>query len=416
MQHAIFLDAVEDGVMHTPYEGGEALARVELRGVSKVYPNGIEAVSGIDLGVDDGAWLVVVGPSGSGKSTLLRLIAGLETPTAGSLWIGGERADGLTPRARNLAMVFQTPALYPHLSVFENLAFGLRARRMPRAEIRTRVAEVAGPLEMTGLLERRPATLSGGQRQRVALGRALARRPRVLLLDEPLSSLDAPLRAALREVLIDWRRRHGTTAIHVTHDQDEALAMGHRVAVMDRGRIVQVGTPWEVYQIPVDRFVAQFVGSPPMSLIPCEVKDDGRSLRIRPEGTAWEDAWSIPIDASPASFLRGGFDAVSDSCWVSAPEHVAASVADLPSARPAHVLVRAELLRQEPHGHETIATFAVGPHPVAVRLASDRDRRVGPRATLALDLGRATWFEPRTGIAIRPGVPGSGIAEGDPPG
>jgi ABC-type sugar transport system ATPase subunit len=382
--------------------------------LSKVYPNGIEAVSGIDLGVDDGAWLVVVGPSGSGKSTLLRLIAGLETPTAGSLWIGGERTDGLTPRARNLAMVFQTPALYPHLTVFENLAFGLRARRMPRAEIRTRVAEVAGPLEMTGVLERRPATLSGGQRQRVALGRALARRPRVLLLDEPLSSLDAPLRAALREVLIDWRRRHGTTAIHVTHDQDEALAMGHRVAVMDRGRIVQIGTPWEVYQLPVDRFVAQFVGSPPMSLLPCEVKDDGRSLRIRPDGTAWEDAWAIPIDASPASILRGA-DALPILLGLRA-EHVAVCAADPPRASPSHVLVQAQLLRQEPHGHETIATFAVGPHAVAVRLASDRERRAGPRATLALDLGRATWFEPRTGIAIRPGVPGSGIAEGDPPG
>jgi ABC-type sugar transport system ATPase subunit len=311
-------------------------------------------------------------------------------------------------------MVFQTPALYPHLTVFENLAFGLRARRMPRGEIRSRVAEVAGPLELTGLLDRRPRTLSGGQRQRVALGRALARRARVLLLDEPLSSLDAPLRAALRDVLIDWRRRHGTTAIHVTHDQDEALAMGDRVAVMNRGRLVQVGTPREVYQVPAHRFVAEFVGNPPMSLLPCEVEGVGASIRIRPEGLASEDAWTIPAEAGPFR-SRGGLDAVSLLLGLRA-EHVAVKEADDAGAGPCQVVVRGELLRQEPHGHETIATFAVGPHPVSVRVPTEPARRLGPRATLVLDLGRATWFEPRSGAAIRPGVPGCGIAEGDPTG
>jgi ABC-type sugar transport system ATPase subunit len=394
-----------------------SLAQVELRRVSKVYPNGVEAVSELDLRVDEGAWLVVVGPSGSGKSTLLRLVAGLETPNAGSVWIGGECVDGLSPHQRDLAMVFQTPALYPHLSVFDNLAFGLRARRMPRAEIRSRVASVAEPLELTGLLDRTPRTLSGGQRQRAALGRALARRPRVLLLDEPLSSLDAPLRASLREILIDWRRRHGTTAIHVTHDQDEALAMGHQVAVMNLGRLVQVGTPEQVYRDPVNRFVARFVGSPPMNLIPCEVKDDAPSLRIRPEGASWEDAWQIPIQGSRASFLSGATEAIPILIGLRA-EHItlATNGADGPRTGPFHVLNRAELLRQEPHGHETIATFIIGTHPVSVRLASDPERRLGPRATLMIDLGRATWFEPRLGIALRPGVPGSGIAVDDPTG
>jgi ABC-type sugar transport system ATPase subunit len=390
------------------------LAQVELREVSKVYPNGVEAVSEINLQLDDGAWLVVVGPSGSGKSTLLRLVAGLETPTSGSLWIGGERADGLSPRQRDLAMVFQTPALYPHLSVFENLAFGLRARRMPRAEIRSRVAAVAEPLELTGLLERRPRTLSGGQRQRVALGKALARRPRVLLLDEPLSSLDAPLRASLREILIDWRRRHGTTAIHVTHDQEEALAVGQRVAVMNLGRVVQVGSPGEVYQRPVDQFVARFVGNPPMSLIPCEVKDDAPSLRIKPGGASWEDAWRIPIQGFPAPFLRGAAETTPVVLGLRA-EHVAVATngADGPGAGPFHVLTGADLLRLEPRGHETIATFSIGAHPVCVRLASDPEGQLGPRATLAIDLARATWFEPRSGLALRLGVPGSGIADGD---
>jgi ABC-type sugar transport system ATPase subunit len=248
----------------------------------------------------------------------------------------------------------------------------------------------------------------------VALGRALARRPRVLLLDEPLSSLDAPLRAALRATLIDWRRRHGTTAIHVTHDQSEALAMGDRIAVMNRGRIVQAGTSREVYQWPAHRFVAEFLGSLPMNLIPSEVKADGLSLRIRPEGLAWEMAWSIPIGASGAPFLRGP-DATAIVLGLRA-EHIAVVHSVAEPLGPAHVLVHAELIRQEELGHETIALFAVGPHPVSVRLPSMPARRVGLWATLDLNLEHAVWFEPRTGRAIRTDVPGSGIADGGPAG
>ncbi|HMB06339.1 MAG TPA: ABC transporter ATP-binding protein [Isosphaeraceae bacterium] len=376
------------------------MARVELRGMSKVYPNGVEAVSGIDATVADGTWFVVVGPSGSGKSTLLRLVAGLETPTAGSLWIGGERSDGLPPRDRDVAMVFQNPALYPHLTVFENLAFGLRARRLAGSEIRARVAEVAGPLGLAGLLDRRPRTLSGGQRQRVALGRALARRARVLLLDEPLSSLDAPLRASLRATLIDWHRRLGTTTIHVTHDQAEALAMSDRVAVMHRGRIVQAGTAREIYHHPAHRFVAEFVGNPPLSLIPCQVEADGPALRIRPEGMAGETAWTLPSEAVGASTLRGlGPGRVELGLRA---EHVAVAEPRGARAEPAQVLHRTEVRRLEPLGHETIATLALGPHLVSTRLPPASGLCVGDGVTVTLDLARAVWFDPATGNALRP--------------
>ena len=249
---------------------GGRLAQVELRGVSKRYPGGVEAVAAVDLTIADGALFVIVGPSGSGKSTLLRLIAGLETPDAGSVWIDGRRADGLAPRDRDVAMVFQHPVLYPHLSVFENLAFSLRARKVGRAELERRVTAVAEDLGLLDVLGRPATALSGGQRQRVALGRAIVRQPRMFLFDEPLSGLDPPLRASARADLMGLHRRFPTTTLHVTHDQDEAMAMGDRVAVMERGRIVQEGTPREIYDHPRHRFVAEFMGSPPMNFLTCQ--------------------------------------------------------------------------------------------------------------------------------------------------
>ncbi len=280
------------------------MARVELRGVAKVYPGGIEAIRPLDLTIEDGALFAIVGPSGSGKSTLLRLIAGLEPLTAGSLWIDGRRVEGLAPRDRDVAMVFQTPVVYPFLSVFENLAFGLRARGAARVEVERGVAEAAGVLGLGELLGRRPGTLSGGERQRVALGRALVRRPRVLLLDEPLASLDAPLRAAICAALVDLHRQFGTTMIHVTHDQAEALALGTRIAVLHEGRIVQEGIPLDVYEHPSYRFVGEFVGSPPMNFLPCLVEISGPALRIAVAGAPEETVWTLADESWSASLLR----------------------------------------------------------------------------------------------------------------
>ena len=233
-----------------------------LRGVEKRYGD-VVAVRPLDLEVQPGELMVLVGPSGCGKSTLLRLIAGLETATSGEVWIGGRRVDEVEPGARDVAMVFQSYALYPHMTVARNLGFGLRMRGTPRAELERRVAETAAALGLAELLERKPGQLSGGQRQRVALGRAMVRDPGVFLFDEPLSNLDAELRLRTRDEIAALHRRLGTTMIFVTHDQVEALSLGQRVAVMDRGRLQQVGTPDEVYRRPGNLFVAGFVGSPP---------------------------------------------------------------------------------------------------------------------------------------------------------
>ena len=253
---------------------------VALRGVEKRYGE-VVAVRTLDLEVRPGELIVLVGPSGCGKSTLLRLIAGLVEPTAGEVWIGGRRVDDVAPGARDVAMVFQSYALYPHMTVAANLGFGLRVRGTPRTEIEGRVAEAAAALGLADLLSRKPGELSGGQRQRVALGRAMVRDPGVFLFDEPLSNLDAELRLRTRDEIAALHRRLGTTMIFVTHDQVEALSLGQRVAVMDRGRLQQVGTPEEVYRQPSNLFVAGFVGSPPINRIAL-VRDDAGHLRGGP--------------------------------------------------------------------------------------------------------------------------------------
>ncbi|MEF3192643.1 MAG: ATP-binding cassette domain-containing protein, partial [Halothiobacillaceae bacterium] len=245
------------------------MADVVFDKVRKLYPGATTPViDGLDLAVADGELLVMVGPSGCGKSTVLRMLAGLETISAGELRIGGRRVNELEPKARDVAMVFQDYALYPHMSVRENLAFPLKMRRIPAAEQTRRIARVAEMLHLGELLERKPAQLSGGQRQRVAMGRALVREASVFLLDEPLSNLDARLRVQVRAEIAELQRRLGTTMLYVTHDQTEAMTLGQRVAVFNQGKLQQIATPRELYERPANTFVAGFIGQPPMNLIP----------------------------------------------------------------------------------------------------------------------------------------------------
>src|ERR1700757_3862858 len=244
------------------------MAVVETRKLTKAFKQGeLGAVNEVDLVTREGEFLVFLGPSGSGKTTLLRMIAGLEHPTSGEILIGGKVVNDLTPRERRIAMVFQSYALYPHLSVYNNIAFPLKAQKVPKNLHKEKVEWAASLLGIGGLLQRKPRELSGGERQRVALARAIVREPAVFLLDEPLSNLDAKLRASAREELEQFQKRVGTTAIYVTHDQVEAMAMGDRVVVMNQGVVRQIGTPAEVYDESADTFVATFLGSPPMNLL-----------------------------------------------------------------------------------------------------------------------------------------------------
>jgi len=253
------------------------MASIRLEDVHKIYPNGHVASAGVELEVEDGEFMVLVGPSGSGKSTVLRMVAGLETPTRGRILLDDEDVTQVPPQHRDLAMVFQSYALYPHMTVRENMEFGLRMRRVPKQVIAERVAAAARKLGLEEYLDRKPAQLSGGQRQRVALGRAIVREPRAFLFDEPLSNLDAKLRVQTRAELARMHRELGATMLYVTHDQEEAMTLGDRIAVMNEGRLQQVAPPLEVYRRPANVFVAGFVGSPAMNFFRCTLEggDDG---------------------------------------------------------------------------------------------------------------------------------------------
>ena len=310
------------------------MANIELENVSKVFSGGIVAVDDVTLEIGDGEFVVLVGPSGCGKSTLLRMIAGLEEVSAGRISIGGQDVTDLAPRSRDIAMVFQSYALYPHMTVRQNIGYGLKVRRAPKDEAKRRVAEVAELLGLEELLDRRPAHLSGGQRQRVAMGRAIVREPKAFLMDEPLSNLDAKLRVGMRASLAQLHRRLDTTTVYVTHDQTEAMTLGQRVAVLRDGRILQVDTPQRLYHEPRDVFVAAFIGTPAMNLVEAVIDGDdavfGRlrirldparrpapgfqkvTLGIRPE--AFEAAASAPpgsptIEVEPAVVEELGSDA-----------------------------------------------------------------------------------------------------------
>ena len=277
------------------------MAGLQFIDVRKTYPNGFRAIHGVDTTVADGAFIVIVGPSGCGKSTLLRMVAGLETVTEGEIRIGDRRVNELEPADRNIAMVFQNYALYPHMSVFDNMAYGLRNRRTPKDEIDRRVAQASRILQLDGMLDRRPNQLSGGQRQRVAMGRAIVREPEVFLFDEPLSNLDAKLRVQMRLEIKRLQRDLGTTSLYVTHDQVEAMTLADRLIVMNAGVAEQIGTPLDVYTEPATVFVAGFIGSPAMNFLPGTVAGDGR--RVTLDGS--NQSLPAPLPASASASASG---------------------------------------------------------------------------------------------------------------
>ena len=310
------------------------MARVELEHVDKTFPDGTRAAADVTLQIADSELLVLVGPSGCGKSTVLRLVAGLETATAGTIRIGDRVVNDVRPQERNVAMVFQDYALYPHMTTRRNLEFPLRMRRLRRSEIDRSVTRVAGLLEIGHLLDRLPKQLSGGQRQRVAMGRALVREPAASLLDEPLSNLDPRLRVQVRAEIQDLQARTRTTMLYVTHDQVEAMTLGHRVAVMDAGRLQQVATPRRLYAAPANTMVAGFIGNPPMNLLPARV-GDGAALRVG-RGT-------VPLSDVPADFGDG---------WTVGLRPEALDVVPESDARGA---VPARIAHLESLGYETLA-------------------------------------------------------------
>ncbi len=325
------------------------MANVTLRSVRKTYVGGFEAIKGIDFEVGDGQFCVLVGPSGCGKSTLLRMVAGLETITGGEIDIGGRVVNQIEPAERDIAMVFQNYALYPHMSVYNNMAYGLRNRGMAEPEIKTRVGEAARILELSAMLDRKPRQLSGGQRQRVAMGRAIVRQPKVFLFDEPLSNLDAKLRIAMRVEIRKLQRRLSTTSIYVTHDQLEAMTLADILVVMNAGQVEQIGNPLEIYQKPATTFVASFIGAPPMNLMPLHSDNELKSqipagqagiLGIRPEDfliTSEPVAGAVALGLTVEAIEKVGAETFVYGSRQNVAQGVAANPGDLP---PGEVIVR----------------------------------------------------------------------------
>jgi sn-glycerol 3-phosphate transport system ATP-binding protein len=360
------------------------MANVTLRNVRKTYAGGYEAIKGIDFEVGDGQFCVLVGPSGCGKSTLLRMVAGLETITGGEIDIGGRIVNQIEPAERDIAMVFQNYALYPHMSVYNNMAYGLRNRRMAEPEIKTRVEEAARILELGAMLERKPRQLSGGQRQRVAMGRAIVRQPKVFLFDEPLSNLDAKLRIAMRVEIRKLQRRLKTTSIYVTHDQLEAMTLGDILVVMNGGKVEQIGNPLDIYQKPATTFVASFIGAPPMNLLPMppdelkahvagDLAAEAGILGIRPEDfvVSSEVITGIAFDLTVEAVERVGAETYIYGARQREAPGVAANPGELP---PGEVIVRIPGA-MAPELGERIR--AVAPREKLHLFSADGRRRIG---------------------------------------
>jgi len=350
------------------------MAEVRLVGVTKAYPNGVVALHKIDLTIADHDFLVVVGPSGCGKSTLLRLIAGLETLSEGRVLIGDRDVSRLEPAQRDIAMVFQNYALYPHMNVYDNMAYGLRNRKVAKAEIDKRVREAARTLGLEAMLERRPRQLSGGQRQRVAMGRAIVRSPAAFLFDEPLSNLDAKLRVQMRGEIKRLQRQLGTTGVYVTHDQAEAMTMGDQLVVLRDGRVEQVGSPLDVYRRPATAFVGGFIGSPSMNFLDGHVPDGGRALRLA-------EAADIPLTGAGLADQAGRNFIVGIR-----PEHLRIDAA--------HALAELPVELVEPLGAQTLLQVRLGQALVTVSVDGAAAIKPGDRVALSLAPGHLHLFDP----------------------
>ncbi len=344
------------------------MAEIVIKNVAKRF-GAFTALHSVDLTIADQEFMVLLGASGCGKTTLLRIIAGLETPSQGEVWIGGRRVDHLPPRARGIAMVFQNYAVFPHLTVFENIAFGLRMAKLPQAEVDRRVKRTAELMHIEQLLKRYSGELSGGQRQRVAVARALAMEPDVILMDEPLSNLDALLRLEMRAELKGVLAESKTTTIYVTHDQVEAMSLADRISVMNGGYIVQADRPTEVYRNPAARFVGSFIGNPPMNFLPAKSEGDGR----------WQVA-GLDFDGPKAGAAE----------FAIRPEDL----------HPAEAGLRAEVRVVEPLGPHVLVTAQVAGQPFRAVLESDHNVSPGEILTLAPIPDRIRWFDPETQKAI----------------
>ena len=358
------------------------MAGVEIAGVGKSFGRGSYAVRNVTLHVAEGEFLVLVGPSGCGKSTLLRMVAGLEEVTEGEISIGDRRVNDVPPRDRDVAMVFQNYALYPHMSVFENLAFGLQLRKLPKDDIRRRVETAAGVLGLERYLERQPRELSGGERQRVALGRAMVREPKVFLFDEPLSNLDARLRVEMRAEIRRLHHKVGATMIYVTHDQVEAMTMGDRIAVLKLGELQQVADPRTLYTRPANTFVAGFIGSPPVNLFAATVSADGGSLEVAGAKLAMGERQRAAV-----ATRRGA--AVSMAVR---PEDLA------PAANGQGIAARVELV--EPLGNETLVHWSSPVGALVSRFGSGEVPALGSAAALAARADGILLFDAGTGAAL----------------
>jgi multiple sugar transport system ATP-binding protein len=365
------------------------VAEVSLNNIIKRYGEVI-AVRGINLNVADKEFVVLVGPSGCGKTTTLRMIAGLEEISEGEISIGGEVVNDVPPKDRDIAMVFQNYALYPHMTVAANMSFGLKLRRFPKAEIKARVARAAQILDITDLLERRPKQLSGGQRQRVAMGRAIVRNPKVFLFDEPLSNLDAKLRVQMRTEIKRVHQKVKTTTIYVTHDQIEAMTLADRVVVMNDGRIEQVGTPHELYHSPRTRFVAGFIGSPAMNFLPCKVERNGAGLVLN-----LAEGLSFPMPAELSA--RYGKAVGKQMIFGLRPEHITEPRGGAPGEKSEFT---AKLDVVEPMGMETMVFFRVEGTEVCGRVEPTSAAGPGQPMRLRANLNHMHLIDPATNLAL----------------
>jgi multiple sugar transport system ATP-binding protein len=365
------------------------MAQVALRNIVKTFDR-TPAVQGIDLDIADREFIVLVGPSGCGKSTTLRMIAGLEEATSGEIYIGDQLVNDVPPKDRDIAMVFQNYALYPHMTVFENMSFGLRLKKFPKPEIRERVQAAAHILDITDLLDRRPKQLSGGQRQRVAMGRAIVRNPKVFLFDEPLSNLDAKLRVQMRTEIKKIHQKVTTTTVYVTHDQIEAMTLADRVVIMNGGRIDQIGTPHEVYHKPRTQFVAGFIGSPMMNFLPCRLVENGAGLTVR-----LSDWLALPVPPSREARYRPQVG--HELIFGLRPEHIREGRGEVP---PGSAAFEARLDVVEPMGMETMIYFIVDGVEVCGRVDPVTAGNVGEPMRLIADLNQMHLIDPRTELVI----------------